>query len=220
MGVPLFQRHSVRCPPLNWSQLSPARRKHPTRMTSHVENHSRPPDPYAMMSSTATPDFCAALLNEVCRRLLRSTASSVPFAALRIRPRASCFDMGEPDLNDGSVGLPDSPPQPPLNLFHDPVVARFWRRQAWLPPPRATTPSDSDRRRPPFSTMASGCRYFMGDDKDLYDESSNSTFQCRALNINEDLGQIRYVFSDKIETLHQLAGSITALVKIHVDTLL
>jgi phospholipid-transporting ATPase len=46
-----------------------------------------------------------------------------------------------------------------------------------------------------------GHAYFMGGDKDLYCESSNSKFQCRALNINEDLGQIRYVFSDKTGTL-------------------
>ncbi|URE01836.1 E1-E2 ATPase [Musa troglodytarum] len=46
-----------------------------------------------------------------------------------------------------------------------------------------------------------GQAYFMIRDKNLYDESSNSRFQCRALNINEDLGQIRYVFSDKTGTL-------------------
>lgn len=38
-------------------------------------------------------------------------------------------------------------------------------------------------------------------DANLYDENSNSRFQCRALNINEDLGQIKYVFSDKTGTL-------------------
>ncbi|KAF0917505.1 hypothetical protein E2562_020617 [Oryza meyeriana var. granulata] len=46
-----------------------------------------------------------------------------------------------------------------------------------------------------------GQAYFMGADKDLYDETSRSKFQCRALNINEDLGQIKYVFSDKTGTL-------------------
>ncbi|KAK6928982.1 P-type ATPase, N-terminal, partial [Dillenia turbinata] len=46
-----------------------------------------------------------------------------------------------------------------------------------------------------------GQAYFMIRDTRLYDESSNSRFQCRALNINEDLGQIRYVFSDKTGTL-------------------
>ncbi|KAJ1283330.1 hypothetical protein BS78_03G120100 [Paspalum vaginatum] len=46
-----------------------------------------------------------------------------------------------------------------------------------------------------------GQAYFMGADNDLYDKSSRSKFQCRALNINEDLGQIRYVFSDKTGTL-------------------
>lgn len=46
-----------------------------------------------------------------------------------------------------------------------------------------------------------GQAYFMGADNDLYDESSRSRFQCRALNINEDLGQIKYVFSDKTGTL-------------------
>lgn len=35
----------------------------------------------------------------------------------------------------------------------------------------------------------------------MYDNSSGSRFQCRSLNINEDLGQIRYVFSDKTGTL-------------------
>ncbi|RWW14275.1 hypothetical protein GW17_00021962, partial [Ensete ventricosum] len=46
-----------------------------------------------------------------------------------------------------------------------------------------------------------GQAYFMIRDTNLYDESSNSKFQCRALNINEDLGQIKYVFSDKTGTL-------------------
>ncbi|WOL16355.1 phospholipid-transporting ATPase 1 [Canna indica] len=46
-----------------------------------------------------------------------------------------------------------------------------------------------------------GQAYFMIRDTNLYDESSNSRFQCRALNINEDLGQIKYVFSDKTGTL-------------------
>lgn len=46
-----------------------------------------------------------------------------------------------------------------------------------------------------------GQAYFMIRDSEMYDESSNSRFQCRALNINEDLGQIKYVFSDKTGTL-------------------
>ncbi|OIW00929.1 hypothetical protein TanjilG_10007 [Lupinus angustifolius] len=46
-----------------------------------------------------------------------------------------------------------------------------------------------------------GQSYFMIEDKDMYDASSGSRFQCRSLNINEDLGQIRYVFSDKTGTL-------------------
>ncbi|KAI3979152.1 hypothetical protein MKX01_016977 [Papaver californicum] len=46
-----------------------------------------------------------------------------------------------------------------------------------------------------------GQAYFMIQDSNLYDEASNSRFQCRALNINEDLGQIKYVFSDKTGTL-------------------
>jgi phospholipid-transporting ATPase len=48
-----------------------------------------------------------------------------------------------------------------------------------------------------------GQAYFMGADLDLYDKSSSSKFHCRALNINEDLGQIKYVFSDKTGTLTQ-----------------
>ncbi|KAL3615809.1 hypothetical protein CASFOL_040103 [Castilleja foliolosa] len=46
-----------------------------------------------------------------------------------------------------------------------------------------------------------GQSYFMIGDKHMYDSSSNSRFQCRSLNINEDLGQIRYIFSDKTGTL-------------------
>ncbi|PWA57300.1 P-type ATPase, HAD-like domain protein [Artemisia annua] len=46
-----------------------------------------------------------------------------------------------------------------------------------------------------------GQAYFMINDANMYDETSNSRFQCRALNINEDLGQIKYVFSDKTGTL-------------------
>ncbi|XVF82645.1 hypothetical protein PTKIN_Ptkin16aG0065600 [Pterospermum kingtungense] len=46
-----------------------------------------------------------------------------------------------------------------------------------------------------------GQAYFMIRDSEMYDESSDSRFQCTALNINEDLGQIKYVFSDKTGTL-------------------
>ncbi|KAJ3699609.1 hypothetical protein LUZ61_003314 [Rhynchospora tenuis] len=46
-----------------------------------------------------------------------------------------------------------------------------------------------------------GQSYFMIGDRHMYDANSNSRFQCRSLNINEDLGQIRYVFSDKTGTL-------------------
>ncbi|KAF3957322.1 hypothetical protein CMV_017661 [Castanea mollissima] len=46
-----------------------------------------------------------------------------------------------------------------------------------------------------------GQAYFMIRDTEMYDEASNSRFQCRSLNINEDLGQIKYVFSDKTGTL-------------------
>ncbi|KAM7526597.1 hypothetical protein LguiA_016499 [Lonicera macranthoides] len=46
-----------------------------------------------------------------------------------------------------------------------------------------------------------GQSYFMIGDMHMFDSSTNTRFQCRALNINEDLGQIRYVFSDKTGTL-------------------
>ncbi|KMS95953.1 hypothetical protein BVRB_003610 [Beta vulgaris subsp. vulgaris] len=46
-----------------------------------------------------------------------------------------------------------------------------------------------------------GQAYFMNQDTAMYDSASNTAFQCRALNINEDLGQIKYVFSDKTGTL-------------------
>ncbi|WVZ56786.1 hypothetical protein U9M48_007268 [Paspalum notatum var. saurae] len=48
-----------------------------------------------------------------------------------------------------------------------------------------------------------GQAYFMIRDAGLYDGSSNTRFQCRALNINEDLGQIKCIFSDKTGTLTQ-----------------
>lgn len=46
-----------------------------------------------------------------------------------------------------------------------------------------------------------GQAYFMNRDTTMFDEASGSRFQCRALNVNEDLGQIKYVFSDKTGTL-------------------
>ncbi|KAI9078500.1 hypothetical protein K1719_039525 [Acacia pycnantha] len=46
-----------------------------------------------------------------------------------------------------------------------------------------------------------GQAYFMTRDTKLYDEASDSRFQCKSLNINEDLGQIKYIFSDKTGTL-------------------
>lgn len=46
-----------------------------------------------------------------------------------------------------------------------------------------------------------GQSYFMIEDAHMYDGSSGSRFQCRSLNINEDLGQIKYIFSDKTGTL-------------------
>ncbi|XP_067892119.1 phospholipid-transporting ATPase VD-like [Heterodontus francisci] len=42
---------------------------------------------------------------------------------------------------------------------------------------------------------------FLQSDTDLYDENTDSSIQCRALNITEDLGQIEYIFSDKTGTL-------------------
>ncbi|XP_004467267.2 phospholipid-transporting ATPase VB isoform X2 [Dasypus novemcinctus] len=43
--------------------------------------------------------------------------------------------------------------------------------------------------------------FFLHNDLDLYDEESDLSIQCRALNITEDLGQIQYIFSDKTGTL-------------------
>ncbi|XP_072294948.1 phospholipid-transporting ATPase VB [Eucyclogobius newberryi] len=43
--------------------------------------------------------------------------------------------------------------------------------------------------------------FFITNDLDLYDEESDTTIQCKALNITEDLGQIQYIFSDKTGTL-------------------
>lgn len=41
----------------------------------------------------------------------------------------------------------------------------------------------------------------MSQDLELYHEETDQPVICRALNINEDLGQIKYVFSDKTGTL-------------------
>ncbi|KAG0447676.1 hypothetical protein HPP92_028203 [Vanilla planifolia] len=46
-----------------------------------------------------------------------------------------------------------------------------------------------------------GQAFFMIQDKNMFDKETGKRFQCRALNINEDLGQIKYVFSDKTGTL-------------------
>nr|XP_004658901.2 phospholipid-transporting ATPase VD [Jaculus jaculus] len=43
--------------------------------------------------------------------------------------------------------------------------------------------------------------YFIQSDVDFYNEKLDSTVECRALNITEDLGQIQYLFSDKTGTL-------------------
>ncbi|XP_039097040.1 probable phospholipid-transporting ATPase VD [Hyaena hyaena] len=43
--------------------------------------------------------------------------------------------------------------------------------------------------------------YFIQSDVDFYNEKTDSTIQCRSLNITEDLGQIQYLFSDKTGTL-------------------
>lgn len=41
----------------------------------------------------------------------------------------------------------------------------------------------------------------MSRDHRMYDEKKKMGLNCRALNINEDLGQIEYIFSDKTGTL-------------------
>lgn len=43
--------------------------------------------------------------------------------------------------------------------------------------------------------------YLLHNDLDLYEEETDLSIQCRALNITEDLGQIQYIFSDKTGTL-------------------
>ncbi|KAL4631215.1 putative phospholipid-transporting ATPase VB isoform X2 [Arapaima gigas] len=49
--------------------------------------------------------------------------------------------------------------------------------------------------------MKVGQIFFITNDTDLYDKETNKQVQCRALNITEDLGQIKYIFSDKTGTL-------------------
>ncbi|CAL1265829.1 unnamed protein product [Larinioides sclopetarius] len=43
--------------------------------------------------------------------------------------------------------------------------------------------------------------YFIHEDNNFYDKSSDRRIECRALNITEELGQVEYVFSDKTGTL-------------------
>ena len=43
--------------------------------------------------------------------------------------------------------------------------------------------------------------YFISNDLELNYAEMDQPILCRALNINEDLGQIKYVFSDKTGTL-------------------
>ena len=43
--------------------------------------------------------------------------------------------------------------------------------------------------------------YFISNDLELYNSETDQPILCRALNINEDLGQIKYIFSDKTGTL-------------------
>lgn len=43
--------------------------------------------------------------------------------------------------------------------------------------------------------------YHIHNDSALYDPETNKRVECRALNITEELGQVRYIFSDKTGTL-------------------
>ncbi|WPG99859.1 putative haloacid dehalogenase-like hydrolase [Acrodontium crateriforme] len=45
------------------------------------------------------------------------------------------------------------------------------------------------------------CQMFLLNDVDMYDEASNTPFEARTSTINEELGQVSYVFSDKTGTL-------------------
>jgi phospholipid-translocating ATPase len=43
--------------------------------------------------------------------------------------------------------------------------------------------------------------FFMNEDVDMYDEDSNTPMEARTSTINEELGQVSYIFSDKTGTL-------------------
>lgn len=43
--------------------------------------------------------------------------------------------------------------------------------------------------------------FFINQDLQMYHESTEKPFECRALNIAEDLGQVEFLFSDKTGTL-------------------
>ena len=49
--------------------------------------------------------------------------------------------------------------------------------------------------------MKLGQVYFINQDAKMFYEESSQYPICRATNINEDLGQIQYIFSDKTGTL-------------------
>lgn len=46
-----------------------------------------------------------------------------------------------------------------------------------------------------------GQNYLMAHDIEMYDEERDKKMMCRSLNIPEELGQIKYVLSDKTGTL-------------------
>ena len=46
-------------------------------------------------------------------------------------------------------------------------------------------------------------RYFINGDRQMYDESTDTPAQARSTSLNEDLGQIQYIFCDKTGTLTQ-----------------
>lgn len=55
----------------------------------------------------------------------------------------------------------------------------------------------------PHLRAALQCKMIYDQDREMYHAETDTPFSCRTTNLNEDLGQVRYVLSDKTGTLTQ-----------------